>query len=138
MMYEIVTAQRSFVDQEHDTYLIIDIRNGLRPKVPDFMLKWIPEWYLYLMYRCWSDDPSERPTAAELSNLFFDLTGILYDNIVVMLWNNLKLLMKLKNTSKKLFELFSYSNKLCTSTIMLYWPIDLYSSWIARFIGRNM
>jgi hypothetical protein len=46
IMYEIVTAQRPFADQAHDTYLIIDICNGVRPKVPDFMLNWIPEWYL--------------------------------------------------------------------------------------------
>ncbi|RHZ84220.1 hypothetical protein Glove_84g124 [Diversispora epigaea] len=62
IMYEIVTAQRPFADQAHDTYLMIDICNGVRPKVPDFMLNWIPEWYLDLMYQCWSDDPSERPT----------------------------------------------------------------------------
>ncbi|RHZ87628.1 hypothetical protein Glove_33g24 [Diversispora epigaea] len=63
IMYEIITAKRPFADQAHDTYLMIDICNGVRPKVPDFMLNWIPEWYLNLMYRCWSDDPSERPTA---------------------------------------------------------------------------
>src|SRR6185436_5031981 len=67
IMYEIVAAQRPFADQAHDTYLMIDICNGVRPKVPDFMLNWIPEWYLDLMYRCWSDDPSKRPTADELA-----------------------------------------------------------------------
>ncbi|RHZ84200.1 hypothetical protein Glove_84g123 [Diversispora epigaea] len=70
IMYEIVTAQRPFADQAHDTYLMIDICNGVRPKVPDFMLNWIPEWYLDLMYQCWSDDPSERPTVIELADLF--------------------------------------------------------------------
>ncbi|RHZ84004.1 hypothetical protein Glove_86g87 [Diversispora epigaea] len=65
IMYEIVTAQRPFAGQAHDTYLIIDICNGVRSKVPDFMLNWIPEWYLDLMYRCWSGDPSECPTAKE-------------------------------------------------------------------------
>ncbi|RHZ84191.1 hypothetical protein Glove_84g149 [Diversispora epigaea] len=30
--------------------------SGVRPKVLDFMLNWIPEWYLNLMYRCWSDE----------------------------------------------------------------------------------
>ncbi|RHZ44139.1 hypothetical protein Glove_756g27 [Diversispora epigaea] len=118
IMYEIVTSQRPFADQAHDTYLMIDICNGVRPKVPEFMLNWIPEWYLDLMYRCWSDDPSERPTAAELANLFFDLSGILYGNIVdddVM--RQLKIADEnQKNTSKfqkqELFELFSYSDKL--------------------------
>ncbi|RHZ78841.1 hypothetical protein Glove_155g105 [Diversispora epigaea] len=81
IMYEIVAAQRPFADQAHDTYLMIDICNGVRPKVPDFMLNWTPEWYLDLMYRCWSDDPSERPTASELFNLFFDVSSKLYDGV---------------------------------------------------------
>ncbi|RHZ83945.1 hypothetical protein Glove_86g117 [Diversispora epigaea] len=46
IMYEIVTAQCPFADQAHDTYLIIDICNSVRQKVPDFMLNWIPGWYL--------------------------------------------------------------------------------------------
>ncbi|CAG8514025.1 7849_t:CDS:2 [Diversispora eburnea] len=48
IIHEIVTAQRPFADQAH---LIIDICNGIRQKIPDFMLNWIPEWYLKLMYR---------------------------------------------------------------------------------------
>ncbi|RHZ84005.1 hypothetical protein Glove_86g81 [Diversispora epigaea] len=118
IMYEIVTAKRPFADQAHDTYLIIDICNGVRPKVPDFMLNWIPEWYLDLMYRCWSDDPSERPTAAELVDLFCDVLEKIYSNIVD---NNVMRQFKIadenqKNTSKsqkqELFELFSYSSNL--------------------------
>ncbi|RHZ86642.1 hypothetical protein Glove_48g83 [Diversispora epigaea] len=118
IMYEIVTAQRPFSDQAHDTYLIIDICNGIRPKVPDFMLNWIPEWYLDLMYRCWSDDPSERPTADELVELFCDAFEKLSNNIVD---NNVMRQLNIanenqKNTSKsqkkELFELFSHSSKL--------------------------
>ncbi|RHZ84193.1 hypothetical protein Glove_84g59 [Diversispora epigaea] len=114
IMYEMVTAQQPFGDQVHDTYLMIDICNGVRPKVPDFMLNWIPEWYLNLMYRCWSDDPSERPTAAELVDLF----SAVDDNAVD---NNIAQQLKIadenqKNTSKsqkqELFELFSHSSKL--------------------------
>ncbi|RHZ83914.1 hypothetical protein Glove_86g59 [Diversispora epigaea] len=81
-MYEIVTAQRPFADQAHDTYLMIDICNGVRPKVPDFILNWIPEWYLDLMYRCWNDDPSERPTADELSDLFYEISDKLINYIM--------------------------------------------------------
>ena len=80
-----MTAQRQFANQAHDTYLMIDICNGVRPKVPDLMLNWIPEWYLDLMYRCWSDDPSERPTSIELYDLFNVIQRKLYDNIVD--WN---------------------------------------------------
>ncbi|RHZ83915.1 hypothetical protein Glove_86g58 [Diversispora epigaea] len=82
IMYEIVTAQRPFADQAHDTYLMIDICNGVRPKVPDFILNWIPEWYLDLMYRCWNDDPSERPTADELSDLFYEISDKLINYIM--------------------------------------------------------
>ncbi|RHZ44156.1 hypothetical protein Glove_756g31 [Diversispora epigaea] len=118
IMYEIVTAQRPFADQAHDTYLMIDICNGVRPKVPDFMLNWIPKWYLDLMYRCWNDDLSERPTAIELTNLFREISDKIYYNIVD---NGVMHQLKIadenqRNTSKsqkqELFELFSRSNKL--------------------------
>ncbi|RHZ83953.1 hypothetical protein Glove_86g82 [Diversispora epigaea] len=114
IMYEIVTAQRPFADQAHDTYLIIDICNGVRPKVPDFMLNWIPECYLDLMYRCWSDDPSERPTAAELVNLFGDVLENLYNN---MMYSTTMQQFKIadenqRNTSKSQKQEFSYSSKL--------------------------
>ncbi|RHZ44155.1 hypothetical protein Glove_756g30 [Diversispora epigaea] len=118
IMYEIVTAQRPFADQAHDTFLMIDICNGVRPKASDFMLNWIPEWYLDLMYRCWSDDPSKRPTAAELVNLIWDVLERLDNNIVD---NDVMRQLQIadenqKNTSEsqkqELFELFSYSSKL--------------------------
>ncbi|RHZ84190.1 hypothetical protein Glove_84g148 [Diversispora epigaea] len=67
--------------REGDIYSF-DICNGVRPKVPDFMLNWIPEWYLDLMYRCWSDDPSECPTVIELADLFYEISNKLYNNIV--------------------------------------------------------
>ncbi|RHZ48170.1 hypothetical protein Glove_557g71 [Diversispora epigaea] len=52
IMHEMVTAQRPFADQAHDTYLMIDICNGVRH----------------------SDDPFERPSNYELTNLFRDLS----------------------------------------------------------------
>ncbi|RHZ44138.1 hypothetical protein Glove_756g24 [Diversispora epigaea] len=117
IMYELITAQQPFADQAHDTYLMIDICNGVRPKVPDFMLNWIPEWYLDLMYRCWSDDPSKRPTSTELSDLFYDVALSLYGYIM---HNNVMQQLEIadenqKNTSKsqkqELFELSPYSSK---------------------------
>ncbi|RHZ83961.1 hypothetical protein Glove_86g78 [Diversispora epigaea] len=115
---EMVTAQRPFANQAHDTYLIIDICNGVRPKVPDFMLSWIPEWYLDLMYRCWSDDPSERPTADELTILFRGISDklinyIMNDDVMQQLEiadENQKNISK--SQKQELFELFSYSSKL--------------------------
>ncbi|RHZ84266.1 hypothetical protein Glove_84g49 [Diversispora epigaea] len=118
IMYEIITAQRPFANQAHDTYLMIDICNGVRPKVPDFMLNWIPEWYLDLMYQCWSDDPSERPTAVELADLLFVRLNNFFFGIID---NNVMRQLKIaeenqKNTSKfqkqELFELVSDSSKL--------------------------
>ncbi|RHZ70969.1 hypothetical protein Glove_264g8 [Diversispora epigaea] len=82
IMYEIVTSHQPFADQAHDTYLILDICNGVRLKVPDLVLNWIPEWYLNLMYRCWSGDPSECPTSFELSDLFYEIHQKRFDNIV--------------------------------------------------------
>ncbi|CAG8797930.1 2858_t:CDS:2, partial [Dentiscutata erythropus] len=76
------------------------------------------EWYLNLMYRCWSDDPSERPTVNELIDLFCDAFEKLSNNIVD---NNFMRQLNIadenqRNTSKsqkqELFELFSHSSKL--------------------------
>ncbi|RHZ82537.1 hypothetical protein Glove_109g228 [Diversispora epigaea] len=71
IMYEMATGNQPFSDQAHDTYLMIDICNGVRPKVPDMMLNLIPKCYLDLMYRCWHDDPSKRPTAQEISDIIY-------------------------------------------------------------------
>ncbi|RHZ84180.1 hypothetical protein Glove_84g139 [Diversispora epigaea] len=111
IMYELVTAQQPFADQAHDTYLMIDICNGVRPKVPDFMLNWIPEWYLDLMYRCWSDDPSERPTAADLARF---LTNIVNNDTMRRQLQIADENQKRTSKSQKqeLFELLSHSNKL--------------------------
>ncbi|RHZ78828.1 hypothetical protein Glove_155g75 [Diversispora epigaea] len=114
----LLTTQRPFADQAHDTYLMIDICNGVRPKVPDFMLNLIPEWYLNLMYRYWSDYPSERPTAAELCDSFCELSDKLnyyiVDNSVMQQLaiadenqQNIS-----KSQKQELFDLFSHSSKL--------------------------
>ncbi|CAG8537306.1 17_t:CDS:2 [Diversispora eburnea] len=117
-----ILIEHNFNFGNFDIASIIDldsyICNGVRPKVPDFMLNWIPEWYLELMYRCWSDDPSKRPTAIELSNLFCNVSEKLYNDVVD---NNVMRQLKIadenqKNTSKsqkqEFLELFSNSNKL--------------------------
>ncbi|RHZ59695.1 hypothetical protein Glove_362g39 [Diversispora epigaea] len=117
IMYEIVTAQQPFADQAHDTYLMIDICNDVRPRVPDFMLNWIPKWYLILMNQCWSGDPSKRPTVTELYDIFDVIPDKLIDNIV-----DDKIMRRLKRAienekkafkyqKQELYELFSYSRK---------------------------
>ncbi|RHZ85784.1 hypothetical protein Glove_60g110 [Diversispora epigaea] len=108
-MYEMVSAQRPFADQAHDSYWMIDICNGVRPKIPDLMLDWIPKWYLDLMYRCWSDDPLERPEAFELGDFSYEIHRKHLDNNIM---RQLKIADEnQKNTSKsQKQELFSYSS----------------------------
>ncbi|RHZ65770.1 hypothetical protein Glove_311g26 [Diversispora epigaea] len=75
IMYEVVTRKRPFYDRAHDTRLLFDICNGLRPKIPDIMLDYIPQCYSDFMYKCWSDNPSERPTAKELYDTMYYFKG---------------------------------------------------------------
>ncbi|RHZ86147.1 hypothetical protein Glove_54g15 [Diversispora epigaea] len=81
IMYEMATGKQPFYDRAHDTRLIIDICNGKRPKIPDIMLDWIPKLYSDLMYKCWNDDPSERPTSKELRSVFFNLSDKFFNEI---------------------------------------------------------
>ncbi|RHZ84456.1 hypothetical protein Glove_81g73 [Diversispora epigaea] len=80
IMYEMATGKQPFYDRAHDTRLIIDICNGLRPKIPDNMLDWMPKWYSDLMCKCWNDDPSKRPAANELRDALWDLYVKLRDD----------------------------------------------------------
>ncbi|RHZ84478.1 hypothetical protein Glove_81g68 [Diversispora epigaea] len=80
IMYEMATGKQPFYDRAHDTRLIIDICNGLRPKIPDIMLNWVPKWYSDLMYKCWRCTPSERPSANELHDAFSNLKAKLHNN----------------------------------------------------------
>ncbi|RHZ86110.1 hypothetical protein Glove_54g95 [Diversispora epigaea] len=76
VMYEMATGKQPFYDRAHDTRLIIDICNGVRPRIPDNTLDLIPKFCSDLMYRCWNDDPSERPTAQELYDVLWNLFEI--------------------------------------------------------------
>ncbi|RHZ84453.1 hypothetical protein Glove_81g70 [Diversispora epigaea] len=79
IMYEMATGKLPFYDRAHDTHLIIDICKGIRPRIPDVMLDWIPKSYSDLMYQCWSDDPSNRPIADE----FYDLYEKIYQQFKI-------------------------------------------------------
>ncbi|RHZ86175.1 hypothetical protein Glove_54g23 [Diversispora epigaea] len=98
ILYEMATRTQPFYDRAHDTRLIIDICNGVRPKIPDFM-NWIPQDYSDLIYKCWSGDPSERPTAKEL-----------YDVILNFYWKAVELDMYFKIDYKSL-EQFVFSSE---------------------------
>ncbi|CAI2171385.1 14238_t:CDS:2 [Funneliformis geosporum] len=56
IMWEYMTGRRPFWDRAHDTELIIDICDGLRPPTIDIVA---PEGYIELMKECW--DPDQKP-----------------------------------------------------------------------------
>ena len=58
IMWELMTGRRPFWDQNHDTKLIIEICDGLRPQI----VTNAPEGYIELMKECWHSDPNKRPT----------------------------------------------------------------------------
>jgi hypothetical protein len=61
-MWEVMTGRRPFWDRSHDTFLIIEIVDGLRPPI----VTNAPEGYIKLMEECWQSDPNERPMATDI------------------------------------------------------------------------
>ncbi|CAI2185381.1 15118_t:CDS:2, partial [Funneliformis geosporum] len=59
IMWECMTGRRPFWDRTHDTELIIDICDGLRPLTGIVA----PEGYIELMKECWDPDQSKRPAS---------------------------------------------------------------------------
>ncbi|CAG8489829.1 1429_t:CDS:2 [Cetraspora pellucida] len=53
---KIKTIAKPFSDRKHDGYLILDILNDLRPKIPTN----IPQDFVELMELCWHSDPKKR------------------------------------------------------------------------------
>ncbi|GBC04928.1 hypothetical protein RclHR1_05950012 [Rhizophagus clarus] len=64
IMWELMTGRKPFWNYNHDTSLIIEIWDGLRPPV----ITNAPEGYVKLMKKCWRSDPSKRPTANNIYN----------------------------------------------------------------------
>ncbi|RIB09285.1 kinase-like domain-containing protein, partial [Gigaspora rosea] len=56
IIWEVISGCRPFSDRKHDEYLILDILNGLRPKIPIN----IPKDLIELMEKCWHQDPEKR------------------------------------------------------------------------------
>ncbi|RIA88844.1 kinase-like domain-containing protein, partial [Glomus cerebriforme] len=69
IMWELMTGRRPFWDKNHDTDLIIEICDGLRPLI----VTSAPEGYIELMKQCWHSDPNERPTATGLEERFSNI-----------------------------------------------------------------
>jgi serine/threonine protein kinase len=62
IMWEFMTGRRPFWNRTHDTDLIIQICDGLRPPI----VTNAPEGYIELMQKCWHPNPNERPTASDI------------------------------------------------------------------------
>ncbi|RIB09290.1 kinase-like domain-containing protein [Gigaspora rosea] len=56
IIWEVISGCRPFSDRKHDEYLILDILDGLRPKIPIN----IPQDLIELMETCWHQDPKQR------------------------------------------------------------------------------
>ncbi|CAG8667665.1 5961_t:CDS:2 [Racocetra fulgida] len=56
IIWEVISGCRPFSDRKHDEFLILDIINGLRPKIPIN----IPQELVDLMEICWHQDPEKR------------------------------------------------------------------------------
>jgi hypothetical protein len=64
-----MTGRRPFWDRSHDTDLIIEIVDGLRPPI----VTNAPEGYIELMEECWNPDPNKRPTAKDISEKIYKM-----------------------------------------------------------------
>ncbi|CAB4424253.1 unnamed protein product [Rhizophagus irregularis] len=63
LMWEISSGQPSFINREHDYNLVMNIINGIRPKI----VLGTPVEYKNLMKECWDADPSKRPDIKTLA-----------------------------------------------------------------------
>ncbi|RIB28176.1 kinase-like domain-containing protein [Gigaspora rosea] len=68
IIWEVINGCRPFSDRKHDECLILDILDGLRPKIPSN----IPQDLVELMNRYWDSDPEKRCT-----NVYKDITILL-------------------------------------------------------------
>jgi serine/threonine protein kinase len=67
IMYYIATNRQPFFNYAHDNVLALNICNGIRPEINE---KEAPKCYVDLMKRCWDSNPDNRPSAAEIEELF--------------------------------------------------------------------
>ncbi|RHZ88831.1 hypothetical protein Glove_21g196 [Diversispora epigaea] len=70
IMWEISSGALPFSNIPHDTELIKEIVNGVRPG----LVYGTPDEYVELMWRCWDKDPDERPDINEIETILSSLT----------------------------------------------------------------
>ncbi|RGB42749.1 kinase-like domain-containing protein [Rhizophagus diaphanus] len=71
MIGDLGLSRRPFWDRSHDTDLIIEIFDGLRPPI----ITNAPDGYIKLMKKCWHSDPTKRPTAKSLYSKIYAILG---------------------------------------------------------------
>ena len=62
LMWEFSSNRPPFYNKSHNAKLILDICNGLRPKIRAYT----PECFRELMQKCWSANAQDRPTISEV------------------------------------------------------------------------
>jgi serine/threonine protein kinase len=66
IMYFMATGRQPFFNYAHDSYLALDICNGIRPEINE---QEAPKCYIELMKKCWNSNPDNRPNAIEIEEL---------------------------------------------------------------------
>ncbi|RIA94179.1 hypothetical protein C1645_873635 [Glomus cerebriforme] len=105
---------KTFWDRNHDTELIIEICDGLRPPI----VINAPEGYIDLMKECWHADPEKRPTTIDLYfrvvkmriNESRSLSGIIQSAISL----------RSSRSQSITSEIEKYNNTICTMDSLTY------------------
>ena len=76
LMWEISSGQPPFSNYKHDFDFVMNINNGMRPKV----VSGTPMEYQSLMEQCWDADPLKRPDAYTLWDKISDINTLCNQN----------------------------------------------------------
>jgi len=76
IMWELMTGRRPFWDRCHDTDLIIEICDGIRPPI----VTNAPKGYIELMKECWDSNPNKRPTSNKILERILYIINLEYRN----------------------------------------------------------
>ncbi|RIA85059.1 kinase-like domain-containing protein [Glomus cerebriforme] len=80
IMWELMTGRRPFWDKPHDTDLILEICDGLRPPI----VTNAPKGYIKLMKECCHSDPNKRPTVINITlKVSLMLLGDKYNSVKI-------------------------------------------------------
>ena len=79
-----MTGRRPFWNRIHDTELIIEICDGLRPPI----VTNAPDGYIKLMQECWDSDPNKRPTAFNTYKKLVNIMRVEEKNPTKIIWSS--------------------------------------------------